>query len=288
MTRRKKPPPQHSKRRQITDSAGWTHVIKGPPGTIHHPTSTPSHLELGGKPITETGYTLETYLDRFRSHYVPIWKGSSCFENLSRILERDMLPSSAAAQKNDVVITRCVCLGLGSMTAGSESSSYELAALMSMLEILGRSVVCSIMEMFPPPTQTQIYIQTTLQRKKKCHLFKLPPFFTPRVFQKTSPSIKLIQKPSLPLPKTTDKTHPIQSTTTTTTTFQDPIFNPLDRTILQKLGHTVVETPHAFSQIDRTTFLFAPHLECLHYATALEIATPAVSVGSDLQVYVDG
>lgn len=185
MTRRKKPPPQHSKRRQITDSAGWTHVIKGPPGTIHHPTSTASHLELGGKPTTETGYTLETYLDRFRNHYVPIWKGSPCFENLSRILEREMLPSSAA-QKNDVVVTRCVCLGLGSMTAGSESSSYELAALMSMLEILGRSDVCSIMEMFPP-TQTQIYMPSTLQRKKNCHLFKLPPLFTPRVFQKPHP-----------------------------------------------------------------------------------------------------
>lgn len=144
MTRRKKPTTsQHSKRRQITDSAGWTHIIKGPPGTID-PTTTASHLhQLGGKAATETKYTLETYLDRFRTHYVPIWKASSCFGNLSRILEREMLPSSAAvARKNDdVVIARCVCLGLGSMTAGSESSSYELAALMSMLEILGRSGV---------------------------------------------------------------------------------------------------------------------------------------------------
>lgn len=129
MTRRKKSPPQR-KLQQITDSSGWTHIIKGPPGIID-PQTTDLHLKEQGK-STVTKYTLETYLDRFRKHYVPIWRESQCFKRLSRILEQEILPTG------NLTITQCICLGLGSMTAGSESSSYELAALISMLEILGR------------------------------------------------------------------------------------------------------------------------------------------------------
>ncbi|KAL9138085.1 MAG: hypothetical protein Q9175_000695 [Cornicularia normoerica] len=206
MTRRKKPPPQR-KLQQITDPSGWTHVIRGPPGIIN-PRTTDIRLEHGE--TTDTKYTLETYLDRFRKHYLPTWRESNCFKNLSRILDRDILPAE------NILITQCICLGLGSMTAGSESSSYELAALISILEILGR----------------------------KHHMQDI--------------------------------------------IFQDPIFEPLDQIILKSLGYTVVETPDAFSKLNSTTFLFAPHLECFHYATALEIVTPILSVGSDLQMYVEG
>lgn len=206
MTRRKKPPPQR-KLQQITDSSGWTHVIKGPPGTVNAGT-TGIRLEDGKS--TGTKYTLETYLDRFRKHYAPIWQGSDCFKSLSRMFEQDILPAE------NILITQCVCLGLGSMTAGSESSSYELAALISILEMLGK----------------ERHIQDIV--------------------------------------------------------FQDPVFNALDHTILESLGYTVVQSPDAFSKLNSTTFLFAPHLECFHYATALETATPVLSVGSDPQIYVEG
>ena len=129
MTRRKKPPPQQHKRQQLTDSSGWTHIIKGPPSIID-PKSTSTRLSHARK-STSTNYTLETYLDKFHNHYLPIWKSSTCFKSLSRIFEQEILP----AQKN-IRITQCVCLGLGSMTTGLESSSFELAALTSMLEIL--------------------------------------------------------------------------------------------------------------------------------------------------------
>ena len=127
MTRRKKPPPQ-SKLQHITDASGWTHVIKGPSGIVD-PGTTDIRLQHGK--ATETKYTLETYLDRFRNHYTPTWRESSCFKSLTRIFEQDILPAE------NILISQCICLGLGSMTAGSESSSYELAALLSMLEILG-------------------------------------------------------------------------------------------------------------------------------------------------------
>ncbi|CAD6566903.1 MAG: hypothetical protein ASARMPRED_000191 [Alectoria sarmentosa] len=206
MTRRKKPPPQR-KLQQISDSSGWTHVIKGPRG-ITSLQATGIRLEYGKS--TQTKYTLETYLDRLRKHYAPIWRESICFKSLSRMFEQDILPAQ------NVAVTQCICLGLGSMTTGSESSSYELAALISILGILG-------------------------------------------------------------------KRHHIRDVI-----FQDPIFNSLDETILQSLGYTVVKTPDAFSKLNNTTFLFAPHLECFHYATALGIATPVLSIGSDLQMYIQG
>ena len=127
MTRRKKPPPQ-SRLQHITDASGWTHVIKGPPGIVD-PRTTDIHLEHGK--ATETKYTLDTYLDRFRNHYTPTWRESYCFKGLTRIFEQDIFPAE------NILITQCICLGLGSMTAGSESPSYELAALIQMLEILG-------------------------------------------------------------------------------------------------------------------------------------------------------
>ena len=127
MTRRKKPPPQR-KIQQVTDSSGWTHVVKGPPGIIN-PETTGIRLEY--QKSTETRYTLETYLDKFRKHYAPIWRESTCFKSLARMIEQAILPAE------NIIITQCICLGLGSMTAGSENSSHQLAALISILEILG-------------------------------------------------------------------------------------------------------------------------------------------------------
>ena len=246
MTRRKKPPPQ-SKLQHITDASGWTHVIKGAPGIVD-PRTTNIRLQYGK--ATETKYTLETYLDRFRDHYTPTWRESYCFQSLARIFEQDILPAE------NILISQCICLGLGSMTAGSESSSYELAALLSMLEILG--------------TNPQA------PKFKPCSIpYDLPSPPRPN----PSGGRRLQANPGNP----PGKTHHIQEII-----FQDPIFTPLDQTILKSLGYTVVETPHAFSRLNDTTFLFAPHLECLHYATALEVATPALSVGSDAQIYVDG
>ena len=126
MTRRKKAPPQR-KIQQVTDSSGWTHIIKGPPGIID-PTFTDKHVTRMESDASK--YTPETYLDRFRTHYEPIWRESHCFKSLSRIFEQDILPTESMS------INQCICLGLGSMTTGSESSSYELAALLSMPEIL--------------------------------------------------------------------------------------------------------------------------------------------------------
>ena len=142
MTRRKKPPP-HPKRQHITDSSGWTHVIKGPPSTIAHLKTTALRRSHETSP-SSTNYSLETYLDKFHNHYLPTWKSSACFKHLSRMFEQETLSSAGEKKKKKkkkIKITQCVCLGLGSMTTGSESSSYELAALMSILEQLSTYMI---------------------------------------------------------------------------------------------------------------------------------------------------
>ena len=129
MTRKKKPPLQ-SKRHAVTDDSGWTHITKGPKSTIN--TQYTKRL-LQQQKIRRESLSLEAYSDKFEKYYTPKWRESSCFRSLESILEQDVLSAN-----NTITITRCVCLGLGSPTAGVEVSSWELAALISMLEILGR------------------------------------------------------------------------------------------------------------------------------------------------------
>lgn len=129
MTGKKKPTPQQ-KRQQVVDASGWTHIVKGRPSN-----SRTQHSILASHQRSsslDTSFTLETYLSKFRNHYFPRWRESSCFKGLERIFEENI-----SVLRGGITITDCVCLGLGSMTSGLETPSFELAALMDMLEILG-------------------------------------------------------------------------------------------------------------------------------------------------------
>ena len=128
MTRKQKPPPQ-SKRHAITDDTGWTHITKGPKSAVN--TQRTKRL-LQHESIRRESLSLETYSQKFKNHYTPRWLESTCYTKLKNILEDNVLPGTS-----NVKITNCVCLGLGSPTAGVEVSSWELAALVSLLEILG-------------------------------------------------------------------------------------------------------------------------------------------------------
>ena len=61
----------------------------------------------------------------------------------------------------------------------------------------------------------------------------------------------------------------------------------MDKTFLAKLGYTVLERPDASNKMNEETFLFAPHLEYKHIATALEIAHPSLYMGSALEFWVE-
>lgn len=120
----------HQKRLHVTDISGWTHIVKGSnphrnqnpvaPVTILKPTEVPN------------GMTITKLWEQFHQCQ-EAWMASDCWAKLKSIIVNCVLPADG------VQITRCVCLGLGSLSGGSrrETSLYQLATLLSVLEILG-------------------------------------------------------------------------------------------------------------------------------------------------------
>lgn len=120
------------KRLQVTDTAGWTHIVRGSQAQKHQKYLTPVD-QLRPTQVAK-GLTIENACDKFE-RYRKAWGESQHYEQLKAILDRQMLVAGMPS------INNCVCLGLGSLTGTSsdESSWYQLAILMSVLEILGVS-----------------------------------------------------------------------------------------------------------------------------------------------------
>ena len=121
------------KRLEVTDESGWTHVTKGTLKQKHalqYAPSSTGHENLSPTAIPR-GLTIHDVSASFEKH-MRIWKDSSCLQKLRAIFQNSVLASN-------IKITNCVCLGLGSFTGGKfpETSFFELAALASILEILG-------------------------------------------------------------------------------------------------------------------------------------------------------
>lgn len=118
------------KRLQVTDTAGWTHIVKGSQAQKNQKHLISTH-QLRPTQVSK-GLTVQKaceILERYRK----AWGESKLHEQVKDTLERQVLLAGM------VSITRCVCLGLGSMTGTSseEPSWYQLAFLLSVLEILG-------------------------------------------------------------------------------------------------------------------------------------------------------
>ncbi|KAL1999112.1 hypothetical protein VTN02DRAFT_5020 [Thermoascus thermophilus] len=62
---------------------------------------------------------------------------------------------------------------------------------------------------------------------------------------------------------------------------QDPVFNELDKQLLQSLGITVVEHPTAFHLVNERTLLYCPGAETAHLAQILP-SSPALLFGGPL------
>ena len=130
-TSRKKKPGQE-KRLQITDDHGWTHVTKGTHRSRHQRQYSPSDETLSPTTIPR-GLTIRDVNTSF-NRYLKIWIDSPCSQKL-----QDGLKDSILASDN-IELTSCVCLGLGSLTGGKfpETSFFELAALVTILEVLNQ------------------------------------------------------------------------------------------------------------------------------------------------------
>ena len=131
------------KRLQVTATDGWTHILKGSKNYKNRQhLLVESHLRPLQPSEVPEGLNLETVRERYKT-YGRLWKGSECYKSLKSILHRDLLDAE------QVKVTQCICLGLGSFTGGKtwKASWYQLVALVSILEILGtlyvRSTLCS-------------------------------------------------------------------------------------------------------------------------------------------------
>lgn len=193
------------KRQKVIDAQGWTHVVRGPKlGHAHYRLL--EGLDCSSISSSSDAIDLQTTLQK----YDKIWKSSPACEKLLTFLKADVIPAT------EVTIHRCICLGLGSLSDGRESSKFQFATLSSIVQLLNQKS---------------------------------------RVGQ---------------------------------VIFQDPAFTRSDVEYLETQGYTVVASPAAFDLVDPNTFLFAPHLEHKHYAKAVEIHLPAITIGSDLDALLDG
>ena len=69
---------------------------------------------------------------------------------------------------------------------------------------------------------------------------------------------------------------------------QDPVFEELDRLLLQSKGISIVESPAGFNEIVAETLVYAPHCETEVVAEhVLGGQWPGIIVCNDLQRYVD-
>lgn len=124
-----KKPNQQPKRVEVTDSSGWTHIIKGSKSQRDQLQIKPmAHL----KPQEIDPALTEERLHSLLGKYTREWEESECFGKVKTMLEQQAMNS------DKVNITSCVCLGLGSVAGidGAKASWYELVALISILDIL--------------------------------------------------------------------------------------------------------------------------------------------------------
>ena len=66
------------------------------------------------------------------ARFLECWESSDCWKTFADLYEKVLV------SYKHLRLTNCVCLGLGSISEGRDSSRHELAALVSMLNLLGK------------------------------------------------------------------------------------------------------------------------------------------------------
>ena len=134
-TTRKKKKPQFEKRVELTDSDGWTHVTRGskrePPDVEQRRFK---ELTSGLGSLQTLDMTMEVLLALYRQ-VSDAWRASQCCQELMSVLQEKVLTLDA------MVIDRCLCTGLGSVSNGGPhvsraKSMWQLAAFETIIELL--------------------------------------------------------------------------------------------------------------------------------------------------------
>ena len=131
----KKPTVIHTKRKEIVDKDGWTHVVDAPsrkPQGKVGKKKTASLLHTGDFEVHGVSYVNRT-LDEMKTefeYWKKGWEESSAYLELKKLLD-----------EKKTVVSDVVFLGMGSLQSsrreGRRASGTQLAALQTMLQVLG-------------------------------------------------------------------------------------------------------------------------------------------------------
>jgi hypothetical protein len=132
-SRKKRNQFEHYKLVQVEDSDGWTHVVKS---KAPIPEEWPQHLEHPLPAEAPDGESLDKVKSAFEKHRT-LWLQSSCWNSVRDILKEGI-------SRNEVKISNCVCIALGSPTGLSRHGSVDrrttsmnqIAALAAILDLL--------------------------------------------------------------------------------------------------------------------------------------------------------
>ena len=116
---------RHVKPNHVTDDEGWTHIKKGPKAI---PKSNDISIQFQNLKVDIQVSPSEISLQQQK--HSKQWTNSQCLTQLQEFLEQDVLPLAHLG------IDKCICLGLGSLTEGRESSKHQFATLLWMLDLL--------------------------------------------------------------------------------------------------------------------------------------------------------
>lgn len=119
---------QSKKRTKVTDSSGWTHIVYGPSNAVNTKHTSADPLDFQSLESLSLEQVLEDHARLSKS-----WEKSDCWKTLSAFIQNTIV------NRKDIRITNCVCLGLGSVSAGRVSSKCELAALVAILCLLSET-----------------------------------------------------------------------------------------------------------------------------------------------------
>ncbi|OKL60971.1 hypothetical protein UA08_03827 [Talaromyces atroroseus] len=269
--RRKKPP--HSRRVEITDEDGWTHVAnthKLPSSRAHAQKKAISMVtdgaadedpdevlrlgDAGEKPLllppaeAPSRLTIADLRKQFDAH-LATWESSLAWQHLRSALHNDVLANrelvddgddNNEAKNSQIDIDNVVCIGLGSPSGFVQGGWVDR-----------RSVA--------------LYQLAALVSIINC---------LTKALRKHFPSHRSQQG------KGGDEG--AENTKHMRVIAQDPVFNTLDTQLLSSLGITVVQTPEGFNSVTTRTFLFAPGAERRHLQLILP-SNPAMVFGGPLE-----
>jgi SRR1 len=255
--------PLHSKRVEVTDDDGWTHVANTHTSSRANSRKTISMVTDGAAddpdeplPLGDAGeqklplllpaeapsrLSITDLRKQFEAH-LATWESSLAWQHLKSSLLNDVLANrdvvDDGAENSQIDIDNVVCISLGSPSGFVQGgwvdrrsvALYQLAALVSIVNCLKKV----LLEHTSPHGRRQVKEEETANNKP----------------------LRVIA--------------------------QDPVFNTHDTQLLSSLGITVVQTPEGFNSITSRTFLFAPGAERRHLQLILP-SNPVMIFGGPLE-----